>query len=153
MFQTGWRIFKPHKTGAPNTNPTAAETEKTKSSPAHRKGNGKFIARGTRRASAKRGGRKSVRGAMQAGNSSRGTAARLMSQGRDAVGGAYSWAGQAAGNLKMPDMQSMRQMANERPLVLGAVGLGIGLLLGVLLPSTRSMMHMMPGQTARRRRR
>jgi hypothetical protein len=64
----------------------------------------------------------------------------LMSGGRSALNQAYSLAEQAgsAGSRamrNMPDTRSLQTMMDERPLLLGAVGLGIGVLIGAMLPS------------------
>jgi hypothetical protein len=74
---------------------------------------------------------------------SNGMAAELYRQGRDAVSGAYE------SGLEMsravPKLgkklhirsrgQSVYSMMEERPLVMGAVGLGVGMVLATLLPS------------------
>lgn len=71
---------------------------------------------------------------------------QLFRQGKDAVSGAYETAAKAGRALpKMPSSRELRQqghtvytMMEERPLVMGAVGLGVGIALAALLPSMRS---------------
>jgi hypothetical protein len=65
----------------------------------------------------------------------------LYRQGRDAVAGAYESAVKAghympqlSSNLKSR-RHSVYAMIEERPLVMGAVGLGVGMVLATLLPS------------------
>jgi hypothetical protein len=76
-----------------------------------------------------------------------GLTTQLYRQGRDAVSSAYDSAAKAgarAGNAvpKLPGnlhlrsrSQSLYTMMEERPLVMGAVGLGVGMVLAALLPS------------------
>jgi hypothetical protein len=69
--------------------------------------------------------------------------ANLYRQGRDAVSGAYESATKAGRSLPRLthnlDLRSRGQsaysMMEERPFVLGAVGLGLGMALAALLPS------------------
>jgi hypothetical protein len=69
------------------------------------------------------------------------TASRLMSQGKQALGDAYGWASEGAGRAFprasdfVPDRRALRNMLEERPLVLGAIGLGLGAMIGMMLPS------------------
>lgn len=88
------------------------------------------------------------------------TAAKLISRGKSAFGDMYSWAGEAgsaqlrsarasARNLHMPDQRTMRDYVTERPLILGAVGLGIGMALAAMMPHSANTQH----STARRTRR
>jgi hypothetical protein len=70
------------------------------------------------------------------------SAARLIARGKSAFGDAYAWAGEASNALPrtardfgLPDQKSMKAMIDDRPLIIGAVGLGIGLALGSMLPS------------------
>lgn len=132
---------------ATNLNETSAKTKTATASP---RGNGKYSARNRKSAKVRAPGRRKHSAAVESANESYGQrATRLAGRGREALGDAYSWAGSAASNLGAPDMDSMRRMANERPLLLGAIGLGVGLLLGAMWPATRAVsMHMMP--TARR---
>jgi hypothetical protein len=66
--------------------------------------------------------------------------AQLYRQGKDAVAGAYETAAKAGRALpstrQIRDQgQSVYSMMEERPLVMGAVGLGVGIALAALLPS------------------
>lgn len=70
------------------------------------------------------------------------SAARLIARGKSAFGDAYAWAGEASNALPrtardfgLPDQKSLKAMIDDRPLIIGAVGLGIGLALGSMLPS------------------
>lgn len=96
--------------------------------------------RRSRRASASRqsGSKRSARS--RSSRRSNGVANTLMAGGRSALNQAYNLAGQAgnAGSRairNMPDSRSLQTMMDERPLLLGAVGLGIGVLIGAMLPS------------------
>ena len=86
-------------------------------------------------------------------NSQMGTASRLMSQGKQALGSAYGWASESAGRALpraaryVPDQGTMRNLMEERPLVLGAIGLGLGAIIGMMMPT-----RLMGGTSARRRR-
>jgi hypothetical protein len=70
------------------------------------------------------------------------SAARLIARGKSAFGDAYAWAGEASSALPrstrdfgLPDQKSLKAMIDDKPLIIGAVGLGIGLALGSMLPS------------------
>ena len=70
------------------------------------------------------------------------SAARLISRGKTALGDAYAWAGEASNalprttrDLGLPDQKSLKAMIDDKPLIIGAVGLGIGVALGSMLPS------------------
>jgi hypothetical protein len=70
------------------------------------------------------------------------SAARLIARGKSAFGDAYAWAGEASSALPktprdfgLPDQKSLKAMVDDRPLIIGAVGLGIGLARGSMLPS------------------
>ncbi len=70
------------------------------------------------------------------------TAARFIAKGKSAFGDAYAWAGEAGSDLPrrvrgmtLPNPNSVQTYLVERPLVLGAVGLGLGMALGALIPS------------------
>lgn len=70
------------------------------------------------------------------------SAARLIARGKTAFGDAYTWAGDAgsalprnARHLGLPDQQSLKAMIDDKPLIIGAVGLGIGVAIGSMLPS------------------
>ncbi len=67
------------------------------------------------------------------------SAARLIARGKTAFGDAYAWAGEASSalprtrrDLALPDMKAM---IDDRPLIIGVVGLGIGVALGSMLPA------------------
>jgi hypothetical protein len=70
---------------------------------------------------------------------------KIIRQGKDAVSGAYDTAAKARRSMpKMPSARELRDsghsvysMMEERPLVLGAVGLGVGIALAALLPSLK----------------
>lgn len=83
-----------------------------------------------------------------------GLAAKLYHQGRDAVSSAYDSAAKAGAKAgakasrALPHLpndlhlrsrgQSFYTMMEERPIVMGAVGLGVGMVLAALLPSFSS---------------
>ncbi len=77
------------------------------------------------------------------GNSHYGEfAARFLGRAKSAIGDAYGWAGDATSALpntmramSLPSQRTMRNLIEEKPLVLGALGLGIGVALGAMLPS------------------
>ena len=83
---------------------------------------------------------RSGRGRSKQGSRGSG-ASRLMSQGKQVLGDAYSWASNSAGRALpraaryVPDQETMRNVLEERPLVLGAIGLGLGAIIGMMLPS------------------
>lgn len=72
------------------------------------------------------------------------------------LGDAYTWAGEAgsalprtARQLNLPDQKSLQTLIDEKPLILGAVGLGIGVVLGAMLPSTRRVGNFVSGNGKR----
>ena len=72
------------------------------------------------------------------------SASRLIARGKAAFGDAYAWAGEASSSLPrstrdlgLPDQKSLKAMIDDRPLIIGAVGLGIGVALGSMLPAVR----------------
>jgi hypothetical protein len=79
-----------------------------------------------------------------------GLAAQLYQKGKDAVSSAYDSAAQVGarttkalpdfrGTLDLrPNGRSVYTMMEERPLVVGAVGVGVGMVLAALLPSLTS---------------
>ncbi len=94
--------------------------------------------------------RSATRKVAKAGSSSKGRrkvqnghSSSLYQQGRDALSGAYDTAAKAgrslpklSGDLHLRERgQSVYAMMEERPLVMGAVGLGVGIVLATLLPS------------------
>jgi hypothetical protein len=81
------------------------------------------------------------------GNANGGMTTQLYRQGRDMVASAYDGATRAGSNL--PKLarrmhlrsrgQSIYAAIEERPIVMGVVGLGVGMVIAALLPSmTRS---------------
>jgi hypothetical protein len=70
-----------------------------------------------------------------------GKAADFIAQSREPVGNAYQWASKAASRAlpeaarRLPSQSKIQSIMEERPLVLGAIGLGIGALIGVMLPN------------------
>jgi hypothetical protein len=65
-----------------------------------------------------------------------GTALR---RGRDTINRAYGWAHEAAGSanlgaLRMPRRRDIAHLAEANPLLLGAVGLGLGVAIATLFP-------------------
>ncbi len=78
------------------------------------------------------------------------TASRFMSQGKQALGDAYGWASEGAGRAfprassYVRDHRNFRNLIEERPLMIGAIGLGLGAIIGMMLPSR------LMGKTSRR---
>jgi hypothetical protein len=60
---------------------------------------------------------------------------------------AYAAASDAVGEMHMPARRDIERFAEHNPLVLGAVGLGLGVVIGTLLPRYSEMM---PAPTAHR---
>ena len=93
-----------------------------------------------RKAASRTPAKRAARGKASAGNYSE-AASKLMSRGMKAAGGAYEWAAEGAGRAlplaaaHMPDQRTVRRLADERPYVLGAIGLGIGAMIGLILPA------------------
>ena len=88
------------------------------------------------------------------------SAARLISRGKAAFGDAYAWAGEASHSLPrstrdlgLPDQKSLKAMIDDRPLTIGAVGLGIGVALGSMLPTVNltGKAKPAPAKSARRK--
>jgi hypothetical protein len=74
------------------------------------------------------------------------SAARFIGRAKSAFGDAYTWAGETgtalpktARRIGLPNQQSMQQFIDEKPLIIGAVGLGLGIALGAMLPMTRAI--------------
>ena len=72
-------------------------------------------------------------------------AQEFFDRGKSAFHAASDWAGatakhlpNAARKLNLPDQKAAMDFAEQRPLVVGAVGLGIGLVVGALLPRMQS---------------
>lgn len=82
------------------------------------------------------------------------SASRAYRQGRRMAKRAYAAAGDAMGEMHMPARRDLERFAEHNPLVLGAVGLGLGVVIGTLLPRYSEMMPAMPPhRTATRRKR
>lgn len=78
-------------------------------------------------------GNKSNRSRGQKGSSYGNGASALLSQGRHAVDGAYEWVAGSAERL-IPGRRSLQNLMEEQPLVVGAIGLGIGAIIGMMIP-------------------
>ena len=95
------------------------------------------------RGRARKAGSRSSRSS--SGNSS-GIASRLLLRSRRAAGSAYEWAAEGASRAmplasrSMPDQRMVQRLVDERPYMLGALGLGIGAMIGLMLPSPLSGM-------------
>jgi ElaB/YqjD/DUF883 family membrane-anchored ribosome-binding protein len=73
------------------------------------------------------------------------TASRFIGRAKSAFGDAYTWVGETgnalpktAKRMGLPNQQSMQEFIDEKPLIVGAVGLGLGIALGAMLPMTRA---------------
>lgn len=72
-------------------------------------------------------------------------AGSALRRGRETISRAYGWAQHAAegahlGNIQMPRTRDIKHFAEANPLLLGAVGLGLGVAIGTLFPrGMRSM--------------
>lgn len=90
--------------------------------------------------------RKSGKAVKATGRKAQGISARLYRQGRDAMSGAYDAAAGIGSSLpKIPSKRQLRKqgqsvyaMVENRPLIFGAVGLGVGMALAALIPSMNS---------------
>lgn len=56
----------------------------------------------------------------------------------------------AGSNLSMPQLGSIESAMENRPIVLGAVGIAIGMVIGAMLPSMTGMMHVGGGSSRSR---
>jgi hypothetical protein len=77
-------------------------------------------------------------------------------QGRRMAKRAYSAAGDAMRDVRLPDRHQLESFVEHNPLMLGAVGLGLGVVIGTLLPRYSQMMPSAapaPRRTARGRKR
>jgi hypothetical protein len=93
--------------------------------------------------------KRTSRAAAKAANDTRSTMAgfsdqaqRLMKRGKTAFSDASSWASDTAHELpktvrklNVPDQKSVQSFMSEQPLIVGAVGLGLGVVLGAMMPS------------------
>src|SRR6476646_3446304 len=65
-------------------------------------------------------------------------AGSALRRGRETLGRAYGWANEAAeGHLRMPRRSDIGYLTEANPLLLGAVGLGLGVAIGTLFPRGR----------------
>jgi hypothetical protein len=85
------------------------------------------------------------------------SAARFIKRSKAAFGDAYTWAGETGSalpktvrGLGIPNQKSMQNFIGEKPFVLGAVGLGIGVVLGAMLPSIDYSPKTAPKSTRRK---
>lgn len=86
--------------------------------------------------------------------------AGLQARGREMLGNAYTWIADAGHglpqsfhNIGMPSSRKMMRLIEERPLMIGAIGLGIGLVLGAVLPAAAMARPMLQsGRAASRRK-
>jgi hypothetical protein len=66
---------------------------------------------------------------------------QVLRQGRRVIDRAYDWAGEATSamprfrDLRLPRRSDLSAITEANPLLLGAVGLGLGIVLGSLMPS------------------
>ncbi len=87
------------------------------------------------------------------------TASRLMSRGKRAIGGAYEWAADGAGRAlpsaarHLPDQRTLQSVFEDRPILLGVIGLGVGAMIGMMLPRHQMGGYSSPvrGRTSRKR--
>jgi hypothetical protein len=86
---------------------------------------------------------------------------QFVRQGKRAINRAYDWAGEAASamprfrDLRLPRRSDFGTITEANPLLLGALGLGIGIVLGSLMPnrfSARSMTRLSAGASRAGRR-
>jgi hypothetical protein len=70
------------------------------------------------------------------------SAQRLIKRGKAAFGDASTWAGETASalpktarNLGVPNQRDVQTFMSDKPLIVGAVGLGLGVVLGAMIPS------------------
>lgn len=102
---------------------------------AESEGHGSGATRSRRRSKASRSAESSAGG---------GIASRFLSRGRRAAGNAYGWATEGTSRAmplasRLPDQRMVQRFVDERPYMLGALGLGIGAMIGLMLPSPLSM--------------
>lgn len=166
------------------TTPTTTETQKPKTSrPAKRKASAGRATRSSsagstsRSSSAGSASRSASRGRTRRASTRRSssnrsiasgysqTAEKLLSRGKQALGGAYEWAESAGRSLPsisdkihMPSTRRAQSMMEDNPLMVGALGLGLGLALAAMMPLTGrsgswSMLGQSRSQGSTRRRR
>jgi ElaB/YqjD/DUF883 family membrane-anchored ribosome-binding protein len=68
------------------------------------------------------------------------SANRFMNRGKSVLGNATDWAGKniPRATSHLPDQRTVQSFMSEKPLIIGAVGLGIGVMIGSMLPSIHS---------------
>ena len=114
---------------------------------------------GASRSSATSGASRSRSSRKSSGSSSSGIASRFLSRSRRAAGSALEWAAEGASRAvplasrTMPDQRMVQRLADERPYMLGALGLGIGAMIGLMLPSPLSMRGFSSSRSSGRSRR
>ncbi len=115
--------------------PTAGKSKLTRShKPAKRK------AAATSRSATKGAAKQRRTNGQQAAARYSAAASRLMTRSKEAIGGAYDWAAEGAGRAlpraarRLPDRRTLQSLLEERPFVLGAIGLGLGAMIGMMLP-------------------
>lgn len=105
---------------------------------------GKAVAsgRGSRAGGAQTASRGRGSRSTAAAESNSGIASRVLSRGRKAAAWAVEGASRAVplASRSMPDQRMVQRLVDERPYMLGAIGLGIGAVIGLMLPGTLSSM-------------
>lgn len=149
--QEGARKPGTRKSGRRKQSSRGAAAKRSKAQASRRSGASRSGSRtassGTSRSSTRgRSGRSSSRKSRSGStSSSSGIASRFLSRGRKAAGDAYEWAAEGASRAiplasrSMPDQRMVQRLVDERPYMLGALGLGIGAMIGLMLPSPLSM--------------
>jgi len=108
---------------------------------------GKAIRKST--SSAKKVSRKGTKPTAQARQSALSgysdSASRFIGRARSALGEAYSWVGvglarqpKLGRHVRMPVQRTILAFINEKPLIVGAVGLGLGFAMAAMLPLSHS---------------
>lgn len=77
----------------------------------------------------------------------RGAEKGFIARGKNVLGQVPNWASDAAGavprsvrNLEFPDAAFVQNFIRDKPLIVGALGLGLGAMAGALLPTFRKDM-------------
>ena len=88
--------------------------------------------------------RRTVKASRKAGKAStaqllQDNAGNALRRGRETIGRAYDWANEATEgsrlrSLRMPRRSDIGHLSEANPLLLGAVGLGLGVAIGTLFP-------------------
>ena len=83
----------------------------------------------------------------------------LMKRGKAAFSDASTWASdtahslpKSARKLSIPDQKSVQNFMSEQPLVVGAVGLSLGVVLGAMMPSRAAPVKSSPARKPARRK-